>query len=343
MFCMNCGKQLPDGAKFCRHCGTPQDAASPDEVAPSVINITQNTKLVPGTCTNCGAAVQVDPNQQAAICPSCGTPYIIQRAINNFNVNNSGKISVENAVINVAGVSVDNHIKRGIEFEKNGDLEKALEYYNKALDCEPGNPDAAASVIRLSNFLKDFVYKISNAETLVCGKLLLKKNELLFVTTKGKITTHDLSLITDANIPLSIGRATVINLLYNGRWINYNVDDARTWLATIRSAAAGNYPPITLELITKQEAYPSYHRSFTEFLAGKAEAEGKTYTVTLTNAGSQYMMVVKTYKDLTSCRLGEARSFVDNLPGVLGIVNNKAEAEILARKYTSLGATVEIN
>lgn len=23
MFCMNCGKPLPDGSKFCPHCGTP--------------------------------------------------------------------------------------------------------------------------------------------------------------------------------------------------------------------------------------------------------------------------------------------------------------------------------
>ena len=27
MFCMNCGKVLPDGAKFCMYCGTPLGAA----------------------------------------------------------------------------------------------------------------------------------------------------------------------------------------------------------------------------------------------------------------------------------------------------------------------------
>lgn len=29
MFCMNCGQQLPDGAKFCKNCGKPQGAVSP--------------------------------------------------------------------------------------------------------------------------------------------------------------------------------------------------------------------------------------------------------------------------------------------------------------------------
>ena len=342
MFCMNCGKQLPDGAKFCRYCGTPQADDSSIEAAPSIVNINQSTKLVPGNCTNCGASVQVDPDQQAAICPACGTPYIIQKAINNFNVNNTGNMSVENAVINVAGVSADNHIKRAIEFEKSGELEKALEYYNKALDAEPSNLDATASVNRISALLKDFVYKSTYAEVFSSGKLILKKNQLLFVTTKGKVTTYDLSLIAGISIPPSFGKPTVVDIIYGGRQTSYSVPDGQNWAMTIRNAIAGNYPPITLDLITQQEAYPTYHKSFTEFLDRKAEAQGKTYTVTLTNAGSQYMMVVKMHKDLTSCRLGEAKAFVDNLPAVLGVVATKPEAEKLARKYTSLGATVEI-
>lgn len=27
MFCMNCGKPLPDGSKFCPHCGTPVNSS----------------------------------------------------------------------------------------------------------------------------------------------------------------------------------------------------------------------------------------------------------------------------------------------------------------------------
>ena len=32
MFCMNCGQKLPEGAKFCKRCGTPLGAVSPDGV-----------------------------------------------------------------------------------------------------------------------------------------------------------------------------------------------------------------------------------------------------------------------------------------------------------------------
>lgn len=36
MFCMHCGQELPDGARFCMKCGTPQGAVSPTGTAASV-------------------------------------------------------------------------------------------------------------------------------------------------------------------------------------------------------------------------------------------------------------------------------------------------------------------
>ena len=107
MFCMNCGQQLPDGAKFCSNCGASSHVNLSPEATPSVINVDQSTKLVPGTCTNCGALLQVDPSLQSAICPACGTPYIVQQAINNININRSGNIHIENAVINLSGANAE--------------------------------------------------------------------------------------------------------------------------------------------------------------------------------------------------------------------------------------------
>lgn len=117
MFCIKCGKPLPDEANFCAYCGNSRNAGSPADSVPSVINIGQSTKLVPGTCTNCGAALQVDPNLKAAICPSCGTPYIVQQAINNFNIHNTtihntSNINIENAVISVPSANAENYVLR---------------------------------------------------------------------------------------------------------------------------------------------------------------------------------------------------------------------------------------
>ena len=45
MFCMNCGKTLPDGAKFCKFCGTPQDATLPTGSTSTFNGITTDSLL----------------------------------------------------------------------------------------------------------------------------------------------------------------------------------------------------------------------------------------------------------------------------------------------------------
>ena len=46
--------------------------------------------LVKAVCTSCGASLEVDNAKDAAICPYCSTPYIVEKAINQYvmNVNN---------------------------------------------------------------------------------------------------------------------------------------------------------------------------------------------------------------------------------------------------------------
>ena len=48
--------------------------------------------LVPAKCTQCGAALTLDPSQDAAVCPFCGTPFVVEKAINNYNVTNQTTI-----------------------------------------------------------------------------------------------------------------------------------------------------------------------------------------------------------------------------------------------------------
>ena len=53
--------------------------------------------LVQAKCTNCGGFLEVDNKNEAAVCKYCGTPFIIENAINNFIQN----ISIDNVSINV--------------------------------------------------------------------------------------------------------------------------------------------------------------------------------------------------------------------------------------------------
>ena len=47
--------------------------------------------LVPAKCTQCGASIEVDPSQEAGICKSCGTAFITEKVINNYNTINVDK------------------------------------------------------------------------------------------------------------------------------------------------------------------------------------------------------------------------------------------------------------
>ena len=346
MFCMNCGKQLPDGAKFCRYCGAAQEDNSPAESAPSVININQSTKLVPGTCTNCGASLQVDPSLQAAICPSCGTPYIVQQAINNFNIHSSGNISIENAVITVPGANAENYVKRAIGLEQQCELEKALEYYNKALDADAGNQDALVSVARIKELLDDYCYKVGTANLVFSsGKLMLKRDKLIYITTKGKVTTHDLSLMTDIKVHIGC-----LEFVYNGNkdWpVSYGGEKTSDWVAVLTKAKMGEYPKITMDSILQQPNYNSYHDKFVKFLSSKGineniEGASRSYSVVLTNVNDSKMGIIKAYKDFKSCSLMEAREVVESAPVVVFSSASKNEASNVARLFIEAGATVEI-
>ena len=103
--------------------------------------------LVPAICTQCGAQLEVDNSQEAAICKYCGTPFIVEKAINNYVVKNT--INVENASINVSGVNIDSLLKRALEFEIAGDIDKALEYCNRVLDVDFDNETARSYIARL--------------------------------------------------------------------------------------------------------------------------------------------------------------------------------------------------
>ena len=64
--------------------------------------------LVAAKCTNCGANLQVDSDKDAAVCPYCGTPFIVEKAINNYHITNNIKADV----VNVYGTTSNEYDQR---------------------------------------------------------------------------------------------------------------------------------------------------------------------------------------------------------------------------------------
>lgn len=270
MFCMNCGKPLAEGARFCGFCGTSINSNPYPTTNPRVNNINLGTKFVPGNCTNCGAALQVNPSLQAAICPACGTPFIVQQAVNNFNVHSTGNISVQNAVISMSGVNAESYVKRAIGLEQQYDYIKALEFYNKALDADPCNQAALTSVARINRLIDDYCFKVRTVYSfLSSGELMLKKDRLEYITNNGKVTTYDLSLMTDI-----ITSGGYMKFVYSGdknRPVSFDCGmNASDWVAAVVKAKNGDYPKIFLEDLMDQSNYQTYFNDFNSFLSKKS-------------------------------------------------------------------------
>ena len=89
--------------------------------------------LVPAICTQCGARLEVDPNCEAAICKYCNTPFITEKAINNYNttyVTNIGHLHADVVHINDDS-SRDSRVKSGETFLKFNDYTSAEEVFCK--------------------------------------------------------------------------------------------------------------------------------------------------------------------------------------------------------------------
>ena len=77
--------------------------------------------------------------------------------------------------------------------------------------------------------------------------------------------------------------------------------------------------------------------------AAADEADVKTeFTVTLKEAGSQKVAVIKAVKELTGLGLGEAKALVDNAPSPIKEKVGKDDAEAAKKTLEEAGATVEL-
>ncbi len=138
MFCMNCGQQLPDGAKFCLNCGTPQGAVSPTGTTQAeTINLDGMHTFVPALCPNCSAHMKVDSSAKVAHCDSCGTECLVQDAIKALTVR--GNVQVGSATINVSGTNTDSLLQRVEIMLADGDFRGAMSKCDTILDSDPTN------------------------------------------------------------------------------------------------------------------------------------------------------------------------------------------------------------
>lgn len=97
-----------------------------------------------GKCPECGGLLAADSSKKATTCPFCGEAFIVQEAINNYNIYNITNSNTSHnhsagSVVNVFEnlISVSSITERAFMFLEDGDFERANEYFEKALDVDP--------------------------------------------------------------------------------------------------------------------------------------------------------------------------------------------------------------
>jgi large subunit ribosomal protein L7/L12 len=76
--------------------------------------------------------------------------------------------------------------------------------------------------------------------------------------------------------------------------------------------------------------------------AAPAEDAKSDWTITLKDAGSQKVAVIKAVKDITGLGLGEAKAIVDNAPSTVKEKVPTEEAEAAKKTLEEAGASVEL-
>ena len=152
MFCVNCGTQLPEGSRFCVRCGTAM-AGNTDSFKKSASPI--GKRIVSSTCTSCGANLEINPEKTIATCPFCDSTYIVDQEINSTDSNSNSERSSQR---DDSEANIENLLRRARNFEEEGQLEAALDYFSKALDMDLLNDEAQDGMFRVAEKMKDQVY-----------------------------------------------------------------------------------------------------------------------------------------------------------------------------------------
>jgi len=105
---------------------------------PSVFIIqVKNMPFVAAKCTQCGASLQVDSLKDAANCEHCGSAFIIEKAIQNYNISNA---QINTEVVNIqSGATADSLLQLGRKALDIGNRTEADDYFMRALSLDPKN------------------------------------------------------------------------------------------------------------------------------------------------------------------------------------------------------------
>lgn len=114
--------------------------------------------LVAAKCTQCGAELEVDNSQEAAVCKFCGTPFIVEKAINNYTVTNKNYINAQQVIV-TGNETADNLAEAGEKHLMMHNYKNAEECFTRLEKDFPSDYRGPRGMVLIwtHNFDKDYL------------------------------------------------------------------------------------------------------------------------------------------------------------------------------------------
>ena len=125
--------------------------------------------LVNAKCTNCGATLTVDEDKEAAVCQYCNSAFIVEKAINNYNITNNINANVDK------GSSADVIIPNDVFLIGRNSFTKST---IKSVTFHKGNLSIEES--KISDSIEAAFYGCSNLESLIIPGSIKEIPDLCF-------------------------------------------------------------------------------------------------------------------------------------------------------------------
>ena len=129
--------------------------------------------LVPAICPQCGGQFEIEKEKEASVCQYCGTPFIVEKAINNYTTTITNNNNFSGATINVSNGNVENLLKMATSAIEAKNGAEALDYANRVLEINP--EQSAAWFIKMKSLEDSSTIAAPKVDEVIsCGKNAIK-------------------------------------------------------------------------------------------------------------------------------------------------------------------------
>lgn len=171
--------------------------------------------IVAAKCPQCGANIKVDEEKDAGICEYCGTPFITEKAINNYNtyVTNNNVYNFAGATVNLQQGNISGWLRIANDYVSDKKYHEADSYYRKVQEIEPDNINAI-----FGRKLYSCYEKISSGNVIDIPKESVVFSKLLNEAENDELRKFMISSLTELHF--SSGKKIYDLLATSGSYMN---------------------------------------------------------------------------------------------------------------------------